>query len=399
MAARMGAKLRAVLLTTGQELAAGGDAVARAPDGRVVFVEGAAPGEVVEAEIVRSNARFLRARVTAVRERSPVRVDPPCPHYGRCGGCTLQHVAAAAQTASKQAAMLETIRRIGRLDLGTVTVAEPWCGPSYGYRSRARLAVGRRREVGFRAAASRDVVDVAVCAILTPPLQGALEEVRRRAAAGDALPPEVEAVANDREARIGLAGRIAEPLAAEDGAGPLLLAPGVFAQSNRAGNQAMCAHLERRLAARAPARVAIELYSGSGNFTRVVAARAAQVRAFEADRGAHELAARVRPPNVELACRSAEDALAELTSAGAGAGVDVLVVDPPRTGLSAAAADGVGALGPHLALYISCDVPTFARDAARLARHGLALAHLRLFDLYPQTAHAELIGEFRRTLV
>lgn len=401
-----------MILETEPVLAAGGDAVARAPDGRVVFVAGAAPSERVRVEILKDNRSFLRARVVEVLAPSPVRVEPRCPHFEACGGCTLQHVAPEAQTESKDRAMREAVARVGKVDLAGVEVAPPWSGAAYGYRTRARLAVGPQREVGYREKASHRIVDVTVCPILAPPLErarGVLREAARAAvreprkvrppreapelhlvAAGErvsaALPRGFEAAESLlQEAGLELDAR----LPAADDFGPLELQPRVFAQANDAGNQALLEELERLLAAEGPFARAVELYAGSGNLTRVVARHAAEVVAIESAGPAVELAQRTRPENVTFEVGSVEEVLRGLERA------ELVVLDPPRIGASEAALGLLAALEPRLILYLSCDPATLARDVGRLEASGYRLDRLRLFDFYPQTPHAEVLGRLR----
>jgi 23S rRNA (uracil1939-C5)-methyltransferase len=373
---------RLLLLDTEAELASGGAAIARAPDGRIVFVEGAAPNERVEAELLRDNARFLRARTLRVIVPGPDRVAPRCAHFGVCGGCALQHLSADAQLAGKQAALRTSLARIGRLDVARVAFDPPWSGPPYGYRSRARFAVEEGR-VGFRRREARQVVDVESCPVLTPALDAALVELRRRVRAGasEARADEVEAVSAGEAFVLG-----SGELEADDRFGRQLLAPGVFAQSNALGNQAMIEHAVELARALAPRRI-LELYAGSGNFTRALA-ELAPVVAVEESPAAVALARRVLPANVELIEAAVERALPREERA------ELVVVDPPRTGLSAPLPRLLAEGGPQAILYVSCDPPSFARDAGRLAELGFALGRVRLFDLYPETPHAEVIGLF-----
>lgn len=415
-------------LRTGPELAAGGDAIARAPDGRVVFVVGAAPDEELDVEITEDNRSFLRARVAKVVTPGPARVTPPCRHFGRCGGCSLMHVAPSAQTRAKHQSVLVTLARIGKLDVSRLTIADPWSGDAEGYRARARFAIASSRRVGFRAERQREVVDVTECLVAAPQLAVALTRVREAVArmSRDVHLPreaELEVVASEREALVALpkALDVLRETFREDGVvrlardatdaigvedderGPMLLAPSVFAQSNAAGNRAMVDEVEAQVielsrtadgTRRALASI-VELYSGSGNFTRRLAFLAEKVRAYEYSAEATALARRVVPGSVELHVASAEDALSRLVASQAA--VDVLVVDPPRTGLSAEVVDGIVRLGPGAIVYVSCDPATFARDVGRIqAKSALTLDHLRVFDLYPHTAHVEVIGRLRR---
>lgn len=377
-----------IRVETSAKLAAGGDAIARAPDGRVMFVKGGAPNEELEVEIVLENRTFLRAQAIEVVRPSSARVDPPCRYFGTCGGCELQHIASLEQTGQKQAALLETLTRIGHVDLADVAIGEPWAGEPYGYRSRARFAIAPSGSVGFRAAGGREIVDIEECLIASPPIGRALRAIRSMVAGGERARPrsveEIETVANDDQAVIGT-----EVLEAADGGEPLLLQPNVFAQANRDGNRAMSTELAALFEGRTVEDL-VELYSGSGNFTRVLAPHGLRVRAFESEAAAHALAERTHAPNAEPICLSVEAALERLVAEGRP--IDAIVANPPRAGMTPRAAELIGRLAPPLLIYVSCDAATLARDVARLQGHGLFLDRLRLFDLYPQTPHSEVVA-------
>lgn len=386
-----------------ERLATGGEGVARAEDGRVVFVEGAAPGERVRVEITEERPRFLRARVIEVLDPSPHRVEPPCPHFERCGGCSLQHVEAEAQSAAKIEAAAEAVRRIARGATDEAVVEAAWSGASYGYRARARLLVEGGR-LGYRASRSHQHVPIASCPILVPALEASLPRLEA------ALPAHAQgevavAAAGERIAAwaLGFEGFLPEGvevvppgggLEIVDCAGRGFVGPATFAQANPIGNDAMLETVSRW----APrVSVALELFSGSGNFTRVLEATAHRVVAAEVDAAAVRLADRIRGPRTSLwrleaaraLERAARDALAP----------DLVLVDPPRAGLSSPVLDGLARLEAATVLYVSCDPATFARDAARLTAHGYRVARLRFFDLYPQTPHVEVIAELHRGAV
>ncbi|MEL7368029.1 MAG: class I SAM-dependent RNA methyltransferase, partial [Myxococcota bacterium] len=149
------------------------------------------------------------------------------------------------------------------------------------------------------------------------------------------------------------------------------------------------AQLDQWLCTLAPVQTAVELYAGSGNFTLVLSAHASATACYESAADAVTLARRALPEHVELSVASAEAAVARRTGP-----VDVVLVDPPRSGLTPEVADGLTAWAQRALLYVSCDPATFARDAARWAAQGWRLAEVRLFDLYPQTAHSEVAGLF-----
>lgn len=404
-------------LRTEPHLAAGGDAIARHPDGRVVFVVGAAPDEEVEVEVLKDNRSFLRARVTKVLTPSPRRVEPRCAHVEACGGCTLQHVDPAAQLESKQAGLLSTLARIGKVDVDQIQVEPPWSGPAFGYRTRARLVMAGGL-VGFRAEKSRRVVDVRQCPVLAPELQDVLTTLRaavkttperRRSAGGK--PAEVSLLTNGERvlasfppgngALVRAVTKASGPTVesgdaalcdANDGHGEMLLSPRVFAQGNREGNRALLEHLEAVIPE--GLSTAVELYSGSGNFTRVLARRAAEVQAFEGSREGVALARRAAPDHVTVNLGSVAEGFAGWLEDGGRA--DLVLVDPPRAGLEPQVVQAILQASPRHLVYVSCDPATFARDAVHLEAGGLRLRRVRLFDLYPQTGHAEVVGVFER---
>ena len=402
-----------IQIRTGPDLSSAGEAVGRLGDGRVAFVEGAAPSELVEAEIVRANKRFVRASTRSVLEPGPDRVAPRCPHFAECGGCTTQHVAAGAQTRSKNGAALESLRRIGGVDLTGVRVDAPWCGEPYGYRARVRFAVAPGPVVGFRRWRGHEIVEVTECPILTPVLGRALGAVREAGVDSDRI-EEVEGVAADDTALVRLPNRLARrwrdgtsaqgvefvrgrtrrSLRVDDGHGPLLIAPGVFAQSNPTGNAALVEYFGDLVESMPPPTFAIELYAGSGNLTRKLAGSAAEAIAVERDEDACRLAQAIRPAHVEISSSPVE-AVLEALHARVSA-VPLLVANPPRQGLAKSVAEGIARLRPDAMIYVSCNPATFARDLSPLVSSGLAVRRLRLFDLYPQTAHAELVALLER---
>jgi 23S rRNA (uracil1939-C5)-methyltransferase len=388
-------------------LAPGGDAVGRQrggeADGRVTFVPLAAPGELVRARLVRAKARVAWAELEEVLERSPARVEPPCGLFGRCGGCQWQHVDRATQLEAKGAI---ASRALG-LELGAARAV----GPDYGYRERARLVVGDapaagRAPIGFFARRTRDVIDVPACPLLSPALAAALPLVRAAAvdaAAGALIPLQagrdgvVMAELGGRGLRVvtgsGAPGAL-EPIdagdegkwpdVAEPGSRSLRVPAGAFAQVGSAGNAALVEAV-REAVGKAPGRT-LELYAGSGNFTRHLVEVATAVIATDGDAGAVE---RGRHNVPEADWRTAVDA------AGLGVPVETVLVDPPRQGLD----------DRHLALvrlarrqlvYVSCDPQTLARDAQRLAGDGFRLTRAVALDLMPQTYHVEVVALFLR---
>lgn len=406
-----------VRVTTEQTLAAGGDAVARHPDGRVIFVQGAAPGEAVDVQIKQDNKSFLRAKVTSVVEPSPDRVEARCPHYNECGGCSLQHISQPAQLQSKQAWLQDSLQRLAKIDLGGVQMDAPWSGSPYGYRTRVRLVASRDGRLGFRAPKSRYVVDVRQCPVLSPDLQDVLTTLKAalgtvpagRSKGANAADDEISLVSNDDGVLAHFPkslNRVANTVAkasgptlthgdqalaeSTDGHGPMFVSPRVFAQSSREGNDALIEYLKACLPEKSDR--GLDLYSGSGNFTRVLATRCEQVEAFEGAREAVALARRAAADNVQVHLGPVEDKLRAWCEGPDKA--QVVVMDPPRAGVPDAVLQDVLQVAPEYLLYVSCNPATFARDAQKLQAGGLHLRRARVFDLYPQTGHAEVVGVF-----
>ena len=365
------------------------------------------------AELTRTRGRHAEARVVRVLSPGPGRVDPECPHFGVCGGCVLQHIDSATQTEAKGHILQDTLARLGGVNSRETTLLAPWAGEAYGYRTRARLAISADGRLGYRAVKSRSIVPVDRCPILHPVLDSVrttLSELLVDQGASEPLEgAEVRLVTNGEEVAARLprslskrprdAARFTAPVVfgaharveAQDGRGPLWLVPSVFAQANRTGNAALVDAVDTEVRRAAAARV-LELYAGAGNLTRAIA-KHAKVWALEGDGRAARLG-RDTLRDVAYEVGPVEETTARLLASGAR--FDAVVVDPPRSGLSDGVTATLGTLGPTTFIYVSCDAATFARDAGRLAEHGYRLERARLFDLYPQTAHLEVLGVFRR---
>lgn len=154
-----------------ERLVAGGEGLAHLPDGRAVFIPQTAPGELVRVRLVEEKPTFARGRLLEVLQPSPVRRAAPCPHYGTCGGCQLQHVQYAAQVEAKQAFIREALLRLGQIAWdGPIPMRT---GPEWGYRSRVQFKLdvdGHRLRVGFYTSGTNDLCDIETCPLLAPPL-------------------------------------------------------------------------------------------------------------------------------------------------------------------------------------------------------------------------------------
>jgi len=393
-----------------ESLAAGGDALGRAGDGRVVFVPYAAPGERVRVRVVEEHRQYARAELIHVADAAPDRVEPPCPLFRErsCGGCAWQHLAYAAQVRAKQEIAASALRRAVARGLELLPMEAPV--EPYGWRRRARLHWVRppssaAATIGLFAPRSHHVTAVEACPQVEPALERALEPLHRLLAPGLFQRGEIDMLA-------GLAGEVqvavrgpcrrgaAEALVSEGGIAGVILGrqifgaaaveiePGQwgqadrFAQASRAGNLSLLAAVDRAARPRDGARV-LELHAGSGNLTRVLADGAASVLAVDGRPG--------RPagaPHVEWRTGAVEEVTAEL--ADGGQRFDMVVLDPPREG-ARPLCQPIAALAPRRIVYVSCDPATLARDLDQLDGHGYAARWAQPVDLMPQTAHVELV--------
>jgi 23S rRNA (uracil1939-C5)-methyltransferase len=422
------------------DLAPGGEGVARADDGRAVFVPFTAPGDRVAADVP-GGAGAAHGSLLELVALGPDRVDAPCRHFGPrdtpadergCGGCEWLHLAYAAQLRAKARAFAETLRRIGRLEPGSYDARPVVASPSpLRYRSRAKFHLdrGTARLVFFRRR-SHDPVVLRECHLLEAELDRLREEVgpalvaarvdarevtlewsalQGRGAAHLLLAALGAGAAARAEAFLGAVPSLAGAVLTAEGApavvvgDPVLLharrpgspaagvqrsRPDVFAQANRGANALL---VEAALALLRPAgEDVLELFCGAGNFTAPLAARARSVAAVEVQGPALELARRDAPANVRF---YAGDALAVARGFARETGPSAprfgaALLDPPREG-----ARGVGPVlrdvGVARAVYVSCDPATFARDLKECREAGYRIEVVQAVDMFPQTHHVE----------
>ena len=416
------------LLLTVEDLAAGGDGVAREEAGRVVFVPGALAGERVRARLTQAKRDFARAEVVTIEEPSPQRVEPECPLFGACGGCQLQHLAYLAQVEAKAGWVGRALARLGQLPLLEV-VPSP---SAWGWRHRARLSLGPEG-LGFLAMASRQVVPVGQCPVAAPEINRLLPGLAQGLAAVDHRNISyLEILAGGERALVTLGLDTRRPLSnrwrgelrrlcrsagatatrLEQGGriepwerGPengvdywqeegltLSAYPGEFVQANFGANRELI-RLVRAAAAGAPVGEALELYAGGGNFTLPLARDGRQVVAVEGDPESHASAAHLAQREglaqaVELVQAEAASAVAGLAAQGRSFALALL--DPPRTGAKEVM-PSLAALAPQRIIYISCHPAALARDAAALLEAGYAMHSLAVVDLFPHTGHTEAL--------
>ena len=424
-----------------ESLSHDGRGVARI-DGKATFVHGALPGERVRIRVVRRHRNFDEAETEAVLEPSSNRVEPACPRFGVCGGCSLQHLAPRAQIAAKQQALLDALCHIGQVE--PEQVFAPLVGPSpWGYRRKARLGVKyvarkARVLVGFRERSSGFVTDTERCPVLHPRVGEALGELATLIGGLDVRDrlPQVELAMGD-ETCILVFRVLAPPSAADterlrafgesrgvavylqeaglDSIRPLdppgvsltyalpdfgvelEFRPGDFTQVNLEVNRLMVARAVELLRPQVHERV-LDLFCGLGNFTLPLARRTAEVVGVEGEAG---LVARARASALRNGIGNARFYTANLygvldAEPWLHERFDAALLDPPRTG----AFEVLGLLprlGVARLVYVSCYPGTLARDAAELVqRHGYRLVGAGAMDMFPHTAHVESIAVFER---
>jgi 23S rRNA (uracil1939-C5)-methyltransferase len=417
-------------------------------DGKATFVEGALPGEEVLASVVKDKPSYAIARVTRVERASASRVAPRCPHFGVCGGCTLQHAHPSLQIAAKQRALEDALARIGRVRPDVML--PPVTGPAWGYRGRARVSVRHVAKkggvlVGFHERKSSYVADMTECHVVPPAFSALLVPLRKLVAAlsiRDRL-PQIEMAVGERGERevIALVLRILAPLTPEDETllvafadrhgvelwlqtgGPATVvpfhprnaslayelpefgvtmpfAPTEFTQVNYGVNRVLVRRALALLAPQPGERVA-DFFCGLGNFTLPIARRGAFAHGFEGS------AALVRRAEENAACNG----LAERTRYSAAnlftvtpeslaeyGRFDRALIDPPREGAVELVKALPHRLAPHALeriVYVSCAPGTLARDASVLVHdRGYTLAAAGVVNMFPHTAHVESIAVF-----
>ncbi len=406
-------------------IAAGGAGVGRLADGRVTFVHRTAPGEAVEVRLREEHGSWTRSDLMEVRRPSSRRRSAPCPHYDRCGGCTLEHLHYGAQLEAKRGIVQDALERIGGLELDVPAVV-----PSpreFGYRNRASYTLlrlgGERVVAGFHELERPGrIVDVTDCLLPEPAVTAAWAGIRRGwgqgarwLPAGKRLRLTVRATADGRASLLvdgghgtGRPDRLLDAVdtldavwhrpdgaaSAERVAGSDLaerwrreevaLDGTAFLQVNRSAAEPLEQHVYDTVRAAGPASV-VDAYCGVGLHGRHLAREGLDVVGIDADAEAVEEARRGCPEG-RFVHGLVEDRIGETLPA------DVVILNPPRAGLADEVPRALAARPPERLVYVSCDPATLARDLERLAP-AFRPSTVRCFDLFPQTSHVETVAE------
>ena len=406
-----------------------------------VFIHGALPGERVLARLTDRKRSYDEGETLELLDASPDRVEPRCPHFGQCGGCSLQHLNGGRQIEAKQNTLLQNLERIGKVV--PAEIWDPLTGPSWHYRRKARLSVRyvhkkERVLVGFRERYGRFVADMQECHVLDPRIAEQLSRLSQLIFSMDARRsiPQLEVACGDQSCA--LIFRHMEPLSESDleklrgfaretgiavllqSKGPatihclepellelsfevpeyginMVFEPSDFVQVNAEINLRMIDRVMELLDPGVDDRV-LDLFCGLGNFTLPIATRAGEVVGIE---GESELVSRAKANAARNSLANAHFYAADLNQEPDSAPwlrehYDKVLVDPPRSGaefiLPHIAASGAGRV-----VYVSCHPASLARDAGLLVHQfGFRLLGAGVMDMFPQTGHVESIALFER---
>ena len=389
-------------------------------EGKTVMVALAAPGDRLLVRVDREKGTVCFASIVEILEPSPHRIEPPCPYFGRCGGCDFQQLSYQAQLDAKVEIIKDCLHRIGRIE--NVPAFQITPAPNqWHYRSRAQWQYDSgEKQLGYYESGSRRVCDVADCAVLVPELQHELENLRQQMAEGS-LPAAARyfrAVIGDEG--VAVSPGLRNPIVNEVGASEILRTINgqsytLSAESFFQTNEDLLPQLIDAAISEASGDTAIELYSGVGLFTLPLARRFKRVIAVEENRDAARFArqnlANASLTNTQIETRDVanwidlECSLTPLSfpmvntkkmtkrrQAGA-LQIDFLLLDPPRTGAESRVIDGILQISPKRICYVSCDPATLARDLRKIIAGGYVLDSIHAFDMFPQTHHVETIAQ------
>jgi 23S rRNA (uracil1939-C5)-methyltransferase len=362
-------------------------------DGKALFLPCTAPGDTVEFTVIKEKKNVRFGRMISIVEPSPQRIDPRCPVFGACGGCHFLHVSYEDELALKRLFVLENLERIGRIamELGAV-IPSP---ERTGYRNNALFKVDTVGRAGFTKLESTEIIPFPPegCLLLPAAMREAISALPH-----ESLPrPGDVRARSDRAGEIhfwGLVDRVGPPdLLMEAGGFTFPVAPESFFQVSRSLNDRL---LELVLSLpKKPHRRLLDLYCGTGFFTLPLSRLVTEAIGVESDPAAHRSAAAAcrlnKVTNVRFLQGTVENRIAKLREA------DLVIADPPRSGISERALGEILRLRPSELIIVSCEPPTFARDASRLVAAGYIPAEIALIDLFPATYHVETVALFRRS--
>jgi len=430
------------LLLNIEKLIYGGDGLARLPAGspkdaapgdkdrgrgKAVFVPFVLAGEKIEASLTEEKPGFARAKVETILEPSPHRVSPPCPHFTRCGGCHYQHASYEHQLEIKKEILRENLRRIAKLELPCEIQLHP--SPPWNYRNRSRLQVRTQPNfaAGYFKFASHELLPVEECPISSPLINRGIAALWRSGRAGKAVEgvreveffanadntkilleflcapearraavrawaeelcasmPEIAGVAAFREPQKGVQEPLvtvgASELTYQTKTAAYRVSAGAFFQTNRF----LTDELVQIVTAGRSGELALDLYAGVGLFSTALACNFRHIVSVESSQTAASDLQYNLPVNGKAVQSTADQYLPKAPKP------DLIIVDPPRSGLGDSVAQALANLAAPRLTYVSCDPATLARDLVPLQAAGYRAEKAHLVDLFPQTYHLETV--------
>ena len=396
--------------------------------GKVAFVPYAVTGDRAWVEVIEEKKKYSMGRLIQIVEPSPWRVNPPCPYFGSCGGCQMQHIDYSVQGELKKEILGDLLKRLGKLkEIPSISlVPSP---RSYDYRIRIQLKV-RPKAMGYYREGSHQIVDIDRCPISHPLVNRIIRKLRGEFA-NSQLVKEIEINVSPEEGRgiilfhphsldrriesltkkllqsdpilrgIATAGgresnlfgdpvlNFTIPLSQERNL-TLRISPGSFSQVNLEQNQALIQIVLQLSEVDQEDRV-LDLYAGAGNLTLPLALRAKEVLGIEENRMAFKDARLNAERNGIKNCHFIQGRVEDVLLGWKRETPHVIVLDPPRTGCKTIL-DRVVGLKPRKIIYVSCEPTTFSRDLHLFSERGYSLQRLSLIDMFPQTYHMEVVG-------
>jgi 23S rRNA (uracil1939-C5)-methyltransferase len=383
----------------------GGYSVAR--DEKVILIKGAIPGELVDVEIEEKKKDYSVGSVVTVIEPSGDRVEPPCPVFGRCGGCQLQFIQYERQLSMKDEVLRDTLRRLGRIE---APFDPPLSGDQWHYRRRAQFKVSRVGEVGFFRESSRDVITFEECPLMHEGINAIFKQIKERCevrnlsdihiALGDTPVALLKGKGYDTSlfedfVSVGLSGIAYQDSIAYGGAFTgfdlngqrYTVSPWTFFQAHWELNREVARLLVEQLTP-LEGKSVLDLYAGAGNFSLPAAVSAKEIVVVEENPYAVEDAKR----NLELnGLKNCKIVKASAEKYRINKKFGVIILDPPRPGLTSEVAKKILENPADEIVYISCNPATLARDLKKL-RDKYEIRSVRLIDFFPNTFHIESIA-------
>jgi 23S rRNA (uracil1939-C5)-methyltransferase len=374
-----------------ERLLPGGVGLAHA-EGLTLFVSLAAPGDIVRVKIDRVQGAVGFASIVEVLKPSAVRIEPPCPYFGRCGGCDFQQLTYEAQLQAKVEMIRDCLHRIAKLEVPGEIPITPSVN-QWQYRSRATWQVDSDlRLMGYFERGTNRICDVEYCAVLAPQLQQTLEKTRTYLASKTTRQPRhIDVVLGDEGLSVspaiaGFSARVINRRIANE---TYSFSADTFFQINHEMLESLIAAAMGDMTG----QKAIDLYCGAGLFTLPMARRFARVTGVEANARAAQFARRnveaAKLENIEIANLGVADWLKHSRSFEV---LDFLLLDPPRVGCENAVIAGILGMRPRRIAYVSCDPATLARDLKKIIADNYTLDSVAAFDMFPQTHHVETVA-------